>query len=158
MSHRIVVGYDGSDASKAAIDVAAQLAKSGDDWEVVVVSGEDRPADWGGQTFKGIPVAMDDWLKDWRDEVAADMEEAVGRLRDADVAASSVCTQDPPADLMLDVAHEVDAQLIVVGASGAGGVRDIIMGSNTMKLLHRSDIPILVVPYKQATDTTGGRH
>ena len=134
MSHKIVVGYDGSDVAWAAIDKAVELASGGDHWEITVVCGEDRPADWSGQSFKGIPVAMEPWLKDWSREVAADMEEAVKRVSDAGVPVSSACTRDHPVDLILNVAHDIGAEMIVVGVKGTGAFHRVVLGSTTTKL------------------------
>jgi len=89
---------------------------------------------------------MEVWLKDWRDQVARDMEEAVERVRKAGVRVSSACTRDHPVDLLLNVAHEIQADMIVVGAKGPGTVHDVALGSTAMKLLHHSDIPVVVVP------------
>jgi len=149
MAHKIIVGYDGSDMAKAALDKAIDFAGQSDGWEITVVCGEDRPADWSGQSFKGFGVNMEVWLKDWRAEVAADMEEAVERVRKAGIPAASACTQDQPVDLLLNVAHEIGAELIVVGAKGGGTVHDVVLGRTATKLLHHSDIPVVVVPPKR---------
>jgi len=146
MAHKIVMGYDGSKAADAALDKAIALARSGTGWELTVVCGEDRPADWTGSTFRGIPIDGEEWLKQWRKRVDDDMEKAVSRARDAGVKVASVCSRDEPADLILNAAHDIGAEYIVVGASGAGGVRDVIMGSTAMRVLYRSDIPVLIVP------------
>lgn len=144
--HRIVIGYDGSSVADAALDKAISLAKTGGEWEVVVVCGEDRPADWTGMTYRGIPIDGDEWLQRWRKQVEEDMEKAVARVREAGVRASSVCTLDEPAELLLKVAHDTGADYIVIGSSGAGGVRDVLMGSTAMRVLHHSDVPVIVVP------------
>lgn len=144
--NKIVIGYDGSAVADVALDRAIALAKTGSDWEVVVVCGEDRPADWQGMTYRGIPVDGDEWWQRWRKQVDEDMDKAVGRVREAGVKASSACTRDEPADLLLKVAHDTGADYIVIGSSGAGGVRDVIMGSTAMRVLHHSDVPVIVVP------------
>lgn len=146
MGHTMVVGYDGSKMADAALDTAIALAKSGYEWQITVVCGEDRPAEWTGHTFKGIFVDSEEWLQQWREKVEADMAAAVKRVEEAGVKAASACTRDEPVDLILNVAHDVGAELIVIGASGAGGVVDVIMGSTAMRVLHRSDIPVLIVP------------
>jgi nucleotide-binding universal stress UspA family protein len=132
--------------AKAALDKAIDFAGQPDGWEITVVCGEDRPADWSGQSFKGFGVNMDVWLKDWRAEVAADMEEAVERVRKAGIPVASACTQEQPVDLLLNVAHEIGAELIVVGAKGGGTVHDVVLGRTATRLLHHSDIPVVVVP------------
>jgi nucleotide-binding universal stress UspA family protein len=46
-----------------------------------------------------------------------------------------------------DVALENDADLIVMGSHGASGVKEVIVGSNTEKVVRHSDIPVLVIKH-----------
>lgn len=43
------------------------------------------------------------------------------------------------------VAHEFNADLIVMGSHGSSGLREFFVGSNTEKVVRTSDIPVLVV-------------
>jgi nucleotide-binding universal stress UspA family protein len=47
---------------------------------------------------------------------------------------------------LLEEADERDAQMIVVGSTGEGPLRGLIVGSTPYKLLHASTRPVLVVP------------
>ena len=47
---------------------------------------------------------------------------------------------------LLAAAEERDARLIVVGSSGEGALKGMILGSTPHKLLHLSERPVLVVP------------
>jgi len=44
-----------------------------------------------------------------------------------------------------DVAEENEIDLIVMGSHGTGGMREIFVGSNTEKVVRKSEIPVLVV-------------
>ena len=46
-----------------------------------------------------------------------------------------------------DVASEYDANLIVMGSHGASGVKEVLVGSNTEKVVRHSDIPVLVIKH-----------
>jgi len=46
-----------------------------------------------------------------------------------------------------DVANEYDANLIVMGSHGASGVKEVLVGSNTEKVVRHSDIPVLVIKH-----------
>jgi len=144
VASKIVVGYDGSDASKAALDKAVELAKCDPGAEITVVCGQDRPPAW--VTYRGPTVEAQAYIEQIEKEIAADLEEAAKVVSDAGIKVATTCTRDRPVDLLLNVAHEIGASWIVVGAKGAGAVRDVVMGSTTMKLLHKSDIPVVVVP------------
>jgi nucleotide-binding universal stress UspA family protein len=146
MAAQIVVGYDGSEAAKAALEKAVELAKCAAA-EITIVCGEDRPPSWIGVTYRGVvSPEVETYWKEVRDQVAAELEEAAALVRDRGVKVATACTGEHPVDLLLKVAHEVGASWIVVGAKGAGMVHHVVMGSTTMKLLHHSDIPVVVVP------------
>jgi nucleotide-binding universal stress UspA family protein len=46
-----------------------------------------------------------------------------------------------------DVAIEHDANLIVMGSHGASGIKEVLVGSNTEKVVRHSDIPVLVIKH-----------
>lgn len=46
-----------------------------------------------------------------------------------------------------DVANEHQANLIVMGSHGASGVKEVLVGSNTEKVVRHSDVPVLVIKH-----------
>jgi len=42
--------------------------------------------------------------------------------------------------------EQLEAQMIVVGTSGERPLLGVVLGSTPYKLLHRSSVPVLVVP------------
>jgi nucleotide-binding universal stress UspA family protein len=46
-----------------------------------------------------------------------------------------------------DVANELNANLIVMGSHGVSGVKEVLVGSNTEKVVRHSDIPVLVIKH-----------
>ncbi len=46
-----------------------------------------------------------------------------------------------------DIAIEHDANLIVMGSHGASGIKEVLVGSNTEKVVRHSDIPVLVIKH-----------
>ena len=49
-------------------------------------------------------------------------------------------------DVLIEQSREKDAAAIVVGSHGEGAMSAAFLGSTALKLLHHSDIPVLVVP------------
>jgi len=46
-----------------------------------------------------------------------------------------------------DIAKEHEADLIVMGSQGASGIKGILIGSNTEKVVRHSEIPVLVIKH-----------
>ncbi|WP_138434337.1 universal stress protein [Winogradskyella algicola] len=46
-----------------------------------------------------------------------------------------------------DVANDHHANLIVMGSHGASGVKEVLVGSNTEKVVRHADIPVLVIKH-----------
>lgn len=46
-----------------------------------------------------------------------------------------------------DIASELDADLIVMGSHGTSGVKEVLVGSNTEKVVRHADIPVLVIKH-----------
>jgi nucleotide-binding universal stress UspA family protein len=55
-----------------------------------------------------------------------------------------------PVEALLAVAEERSARLIVVGTTSERPLTGVILGSVPHKLVHRSNIPVLVVPVPEA--------
>jgi nucleotide-binding universal stress UspA family protein len=47
---------------------------------------------------------------------------------------------------IVDVADELDATLIVTGSRGMGGIKSLLLGSTSDRVLHHAHRPVLVVP------------
>jgi nucleotide-binding universal stress UspA family protein len=48
-------------------------------------------------------------------------------------------------DGIIDTAHGKDIDLIVMGSRGASGLKEMVIGSNTEKVVRTSDVPVLVI-------------
>ena len=138
MAGDIVLGYDGSEGSKAALAVAVTVAKAFDAPLMVVFGYEPNPM--GGETadYKAQLERIGQSL----------LETAVADARtlDASVAVEPVVAPLRPAESLLEAAAERQARVIVVGGTGERPIMGAILGSVPHKLLHRSPVPVLVVP------------
>ena len=142
MSGTIVVGVDGSQCSDAAVTKAIELAAGLGDALVVVYAVE--------PPFRGVG---DEWKESQQalQELGAPIvEQAVARAGEAGVTAESALVPKRPAEALLEVAIERSARLIVVGTASERPLTGVILGSVPHKLVHRSTIPVLVVPVPDA--------
>lgn len=134
----MIIGYDGSDCAKAALAKAIELGKvSGDG--IAVVFGYEPPS-----MRAGGPVG---YQRDLIEQMGRErIAEAMATLEGTGVTATSVEIEELPADALIDVAEERGATMIVIGTRGESPVVGAILGSTAYKLLHRSTVPVLVVP------------
>jgi nucleotide-binding universal stress UspA family protein len=134
----IVVGYDDSDAARAALLFAARQA--GPRGRVFVVHAYELPPD-----FLGSPD-YDQLLSERRDRGEALLRDLP--LQGEVLAGPEYETEligGPPAQAIADVARVRHADEIVVGARGLGRVR-ALLGSVSHELLHIADRPVVVIP------------
>ena len=136
MAGAIVVGYDGGDGAKAALDEALRLCNDVGA-ELVVVFGY------------GIPLP-ERQSADYRDALQELGQKWVGeaeqRAAEAGVPVSSELVFEKSHDALASVGAKHEARMIVVGAHGESPIKGALLGSTAHKLLHQTDRPVLVVP------------
>jgi nucleotide-binding universal stress UspA family protein len=134
---RIVVGYDGSAASQAALRLAAARAGAG---KVFVVHGYDAPADyWGGVHYDALLHAALDRGERILEQATAAVPELAGVEHELELIAGH------PAEVIANVAAVRDADEIIVGTRGFGRIRGAL-GSVAHALLHEARCPVTVIP------------
>ena len=69
----------------------------------------------------------------------------VATIADRDIQARSVLRDGMPAKEIVDVARDVDADLIVVGTHGRRGLRRLALGSVAEQVVRRSAVPVMTV-------------
>lgn len=137
----VVVGVDGSEHSLHALEWAAEEARSRRTKLTVVMA-------WGLLDQHHIdPTAEFDPHYD-AEEAQTTLDAFVGGAVLGDVAVTARAINDLPARALLDVA--VDAELLVVGARGQGGFRDLLLGSVSHRCLAHSPCPTVVVRWPHA--------
>jgi nucleotide-binding universal stress UspA family protein len=138
MPRDIVLGYDDSDCAKAALDVAIDVARAFGD-RIVVAYAYAPPQRLVGEEYRELERA----LRELGEHATAD---ALARLRDAGVDVEIELVPEKPASALIALAQARNARMIVVGTHGEGSLTGALLGSVPQKLLHRSPIPVLVVP------------
>ena len=134
----IVVGIDDSPGSCAAANWAVDLA-TGLGARVLAVHAYE-PLDHVDELEPGHDLA------DVRDEVARRMRREWCRpLDEAGIAFETRVAEGRPADVIIDVAREAGADLIVIGARRMGMVRALALGSTSHRVIHESVCPVTVI-------------
>lgn len=141
-AHAIVVGVDGSSAGQGALDFACDEA-SRHGWDVIVVHAWEVPAyDLIAVPQLPAPVPLSDTADD---ELRLTAEALTGyRERYPDLTIEERLVRGPAATALLDAS--TDAALIVVGSHGHGPLVGALLGSVSHSVLHRAQVPVVVVP------------
>jgi nucleotide-binding universal stress UspA family protein len=139
MAYVIVVGYDGSEGGKAALDEALDLAKrlSG---EVLVTY-----AFGGRKQYAGAPLTPRRTLREIGEKL---LEEALARIGEGGVPVKPVLVDDDAWQGLRSVASQHDAAMIVVGTHGESPITGMLLGSTAYRLVHSSTTPVLIVPVR----------
>ena len=135
----IVVGTDGSAGAEATVQKVIDIARgSGATMHVVCAYPGRSTLERIGLTAKTDPVNMRG--------VAADVvARDVRRFEEADLEVQSYVREGDPADTLISVAEESDADLIAVGARGRGALQRFALGSVSSKLSHNAATSLLIV-------------
>jgi nucleotide-binding universal stress UspA family protein len=147
MSHHkrvVVVGYDGSPASRAAVLEAVR--RTGAEGCLYVVHAYRVPADCWGTGYYQVLL----------DEVAQEGHKLMERLPDeiaglSDVEWHAEILAGHPAQAIANVAAARGADEIVVGSRGYGRAR-ALLGSVSHELIHLARCPVTVIPERAVKD------
>jgi nucleotide-binding universal stress UspA family protein len=140
----IVVGTDGSDTAREAVQQAVDLARRVGARIEIVSAYEPVPDARLRDEARQAPRDLQ-WSLSRRDEVDATLAEAADKARAAGVEARTYARQGDPADAILDVAEERGADLIVVGNRGMTGARRFLLGSVPNRVSHHAPCSVLII-------------
>ena len=132
----VVVGYDGSPPSERALERAATLVGSGG--SVVVVTATARLASQGVVS----PPILDTPPAAERSEL---LERSRMVLDERGIGATLVAADADPAEALIQAAREEEAEMIIVGHTGAGYVARALLGSTAENVLRHAPCDVLVV-------------
>lgn len=140
---RIVVGVDGSEHAEAALEWAVRMAK-GMGSEVIAVFAIAPPIYF--ETGYTAPIAPVQFDPEWRAQMEKEFEGAwCKQLRSAGVQYRTVMEDGRPASVIAKVADSFDADVVVVGRRGRGGIAELVLGSVSHELVLHCKRPILLI-------------
>lgn len=118
----VLVAYDGSPPAAKALQVAALMRIFGPSRARILSIGREQSAAQSVAERAGSFLAMHG--------VETDLE--------------AVATSESPAEILLRRASETGARLLVMGAFGHRGVREILFGSTTRHLFDNAPVPLFI--------------
>lgn len=142
----IMIAYDGSADSRAAIDHAARLFPG----VVTVVLYARQPLESVAAHLEGHPAFEELKNLDAATYDASAQIAAAGAKYAADAGLAAEprvsSTMATASEAIVAAADDINASLIVIGSRGRRGLRATIMGSTAANVLHHTSRPTLVIP------------
>ena len=144
MYKHILIPTDGSELSKKAVDHGIGLAKALNAKVTAVTVSEPF------HIFAVEPGMLTDTPDEYEKRIAALTGKYLKAAKDAATAAGVPCDvvhveHEHPYETVIDAARKRGCDAIVMASHGRRGVSAIVLGSETVKVLTHSTIPVVVV-------------
>ncbi len=154
MFNDILVPLDGSELSERALPMAQGLAKSSEATIhlIQMVSREhELTAGRGTESAQAAEYEMDIAHRLTESKLnsgRAYLEKIGSQLQGAGIKVETEFTVKAgnPAENIIAYAKEHSINLVVMSTHGHGGIRRMLMGSVTDRVVHSCEVPVLVVP------------
>jgi nucleotide-binding universal stress UspA family protein len=141
---RIVVGTDGSDTAAEAVRQAIDLAKlSGASLSIVSAYAPVSPRRVQEEQMQA-PADVQYEIGP-REDVNLILDAAAADARKDGIEVQTHPVEADPADAILNVAEETNADLIVVGNKGMTGARRYLLGSVPNNVSHHAPCSVIIV-------------
>ena len=147
MFNKIVVGFDGSDASEKSFELACDLAQKYNSEIHVVHTPQPHTVAFamgavaGYHAVSTMPSAEE--VKASCDKVLSQCESIASKYNQK--IAQSHTQRGDPADQIIACAEECGADLIITGRRGLGSVGSLLLGSTTQRVNHLAKCACLSV-------------
>jgi len=139
----LLTGIDFSESAEKIIDETKILARGLNAKIWLVHVAEPDPAFVG---YEGDPKVMRDVIAKKYHEEHRKLQTIGQELRDDGLDCVALLVQGATVETILAEASKVEADMIVIGSHGRGALKRLLIGSTSEGVLHRSEIPVHIVP------------
>ncbi len=142
---KIITAIDFSAASERILSVAKTYAEKLNA-EIFLIHVEPPEPDFVGYE-PGPQTVRDQVARDMRTEHARLQDEA-GALKKTGLTVTPLLLQGPASETIVAEAERLGADLIIAGSHGHGAIHNVLLGSTSEGILHKTKIPVLLIPVK----------
>lgn len=169
--NKIVLGYDDSDGSRKALTMAIGLVKQNPEAQLLVaqvfeetvenipINNEKavEPVRTNGYLLEGIqipplPVYQDESSSNTHARVKHSVDNTFFNAKEIlepyNLNAKFEVIEGSPAESICEYAAVENADLIIVGNSGKGGIKEMFLGSTSTKIAKNAPCPVLIAKDK----------
>jgi len=143
---KMLVAYDGSDASKKAIEMVQKCANKEDEVTLLTVV----PAELSESSFTKMllpTIDLSAYVKSgsFKDKAKESLSKIAKQI-ETDVSKVNIVSEDgDPADEILITAKKYESDIIIVGYKGYGKEGRFLLGSVTDKVVRHASVSVMVV-------------
>lgn len=134
MFKKILVPFDGSTCADGALDVAIDMAKKYSS-DIILATIQPVPA-------LTIRAALNQ--EGACAEAQKEQSPAKEKLDKAGIKFTAVTECGDPAEAILKIAKEQQANVIIMGSRGLSGLSELLLGSVSTKVVQLAKVPVLV--------------
>lgn len=140
---KILACVDLSDSTEIIVEKIEELAKrlSAEVWLLHNALPEPDKIE-----FRVDPIAARDSLAKRFHAEHCQIQEHAERLRKAGINTTALLVHGATVETILTEASDLDVDMIVVGSHGRGAMFQLLVGSVSEGVLHKSKLPVLVIP------------
>jgi nucleotide-binding universal stress UspA family protein len=141
MYNHVLIATDGSELAEKAVKAGLMLAKTRGPKATAVTISEPWTSAAGGEAPAGFPF---DAYEKAAAQAAKILASASDVAKQLDVTCATVHLKTYPAEGILQAAKERGCDLIVMASHGRRGFTRFLLGSQAMRVLTGSRVPVLV--------------
>lgn len=141
MYDTIVTGTDGSATASVAVEHAARLAAAVGAHLHIAMAAPSIPT----LVAPDMMIATADWTAASEQATSAALEAAAEIAAAAGTEATTHQLGGDPADALLALCDQLDADLLVIGSRGMHGARRFLLGSVSSRCAHHANRSVLIV-------------
>ena len=147
MYKKILVPLDGSELAECALDHVKKLFQDGPVEEVVLLSAVVIEFPWGaGEDGHAINFDYNAFKKTFMDKSKKYLARVKSRLSSEGIKVKTESIEsNGPSHTITDYAQKNSVDLIVIATHGYTGMKKMMLGSTALKVLHESNIPVLLI-------------
>ncbi len=140
---KILVCVDLSESTEIIVNKVEELAKSLSAQVWLLHNAEPAP---DVVEFKADPLAARESLARKFHIEHRQIQDLADHMRKAGIDTTALLVHSATVEAILQEASDVEADLIVVGSHGRGAMYQLLVGSVSEGILHKSTLPVLVIP------------
>ncbi|MHB8910132.1 MAG: universal stress protein [Syntrophales bacterium] len=149
MYKKILVPLDGSELAECALNHVKKLFQDGAAGEVVLLNAVVIEIPWAqAGADESHPVAFDygAFKKTFMDKSKKYLAQVKTRLASEGLKVTTETKEsNGPSQTITDYAQKHGVDLIVIATHGYTGMRKMMLGSIALKVLHESNVPVLLI-------------